>query len=539
MLRLSNESISFIRSVTKEVETLLSSSKLNRAANVIKSHHWENSVFEAFIESLYSRSPLKRINWVPNLIIELSAVSFDKKLIAIAAEQWLQHCIHSESLDLPLLAMAMRLALIHSDPQSAVLCAYNRFTLYADANIKRLLPELDAEEKAALIPALMDTYLHKYNAGRLYYLAVTESSLFFEALWHLEEESRKLIIDMLAISSDADRERFTLAMNSFVYEPDRIDYDAGLLTCAQIQSRKPYFFSPVMLRDLDEFEAFIRILKQVSAPVRERFILAGGGHWICGDIQIDAVNKLHCLVIDSMGSHRYEVQGELLDSIASGAGSLVRVAQQFFNHLTVYFAPDKRQQDPVSCKVSSIEDSMHLYTLEKYLPDASEKSNLFDYLAAQKSGEIWLDQDGLLVKSCDLPLSLARSKQSRRLLSETIPGRSQAEQSLPVNKKGETAHQSALKHFRYNNEGEKLTNERLSDKYHQMARYNAAYLLAVNENEVECAKHAFTLEGCRQRLLAQLPVKRVASNLCLFKHTSMPTGSDDVKNTTFTPHIPI
>ena len=291
----------------------------------------------------------------------------------------------------------------------------------------------------------------------------------------------------------------------FLNELDDIHYNDGLLVFAQTKARKKYCFNPTILKNFDEFKDYINILKESPKPLRERFILQGG-HWICGDIQIDADGKANCLIIDSLGINQKDMFEYLGSFIMFSTSEIIKLINQSFPDSTIYFPFEIRQHDSVSCKMFSIDDLVHLFTVEKYLDTQFKSSGLFGYLAAQAENEYWynlkLDDTKLKVKNCHLPLSLARTMQTRDLFFKIIPSRSEEEQALPVNKKKETAFASAVKYFKFDEEHQVLRNTRLIDKFYKLRQYNADYLFSNDAATIEAATEGFTLEGCRKKLLS-------------------------------------
>ncbi|MEM1243773.1 MAG: hypothetical protein AAGG80_03025, partial [Pseudomonadota bacterium] len=67
----------------------------------------------------------------------------------------------------------------------------------------------------------------------------------------------------------------------------KIKYIHGLLTCAQIKSRKSYNFNPTIVPEesINIFLDYLAKLAIIESPIRERFCIAGG-HWHTIDIEI-------------------------------------------------------------------------------------------------------------------------------------------------------------------------------------------------------------------------------------------------------------
>jgi hypothetical protein len=267
----------------------------------------------------------------------------------------------------------------------------------------------------------------------------------------------------------------------------KITFVGGLLTCAQVSARKTYTFNPTILQEEEEdFKAYLEILKKEPGPLRERFVIYGRFHWMCGDISIDEYGRAQIVFIDSLG-------------YSLGYAYFSEKFQEFSNCFptgVIYFSAEKRQNSARGCSVFALDDVTHLFTLEQYLDKKYKSTGLFGYLA-----DHIIKQDAQLSASpvlpCQLPLSLERTKQSSKFF-QAISGREPMEQAQHVNKRGQNAELSAKEHFNLKNE--KLINDRLADKLQKMADHNASYLVNTQPEVISETKRQFTLEGFKNRI---------------------------------------
>ncbi len=248
-------------------------------------------------------------------------------------------------------------------------------------------------------------------------------------------DEHKNIINEMILKSDF---RILLILNMvkpFSADFGKIKRGHTLLTCAQIAVRKNYTFDPVIL-DPNELEPYLNALIQhAHENLRARFILCGP-HWRVGDIEFKN-GAISALLIDSIGldekNDQYRAK-DLLNILATRltVGDTVPM---------IYFDPTKRQYSGVGCSAFSTDDLQHLFTLEKYLG-----CSLFDYFKNQHSVKSIPIDDQTDVQQVGLPLSLMRTAQSRKLITDIIPSRDLEEVEKPVNKRNQTAGQS-VSHF--------------------------------------------------------------------------------------------
>lgn len=393
---------------------------------------------------------------------------------------------------------------------------YKDFLPFKQANLFNQLIDIGLEEK-------VPTILSKQQQSKLYELliriAIEEyNGTLFKKLFAYginKNRENELRNTMSAMGQEkSDTAQFLLSLDDTqcktVYkymqqfsQLGKIKFQGSLLTCAVVAAKKEasYEFNPVVLDRINQFKHYLTALKDATPPHRERFIIADA-HWICGDIQITQDGQVSVLLIDSLGQQE-------LNSFETGTA--IKILKAVFPSADIYF-PHKEKQGPgLGCSVFALDDIRHLYTVENYLDPKYHNGGLHDYL---KDSTKAIEEKGHIKKSesaknhpihlCDLPLPLMRTMQSRKLLSEVIPGRSEAEQALPVNKKGELMTQSARRFFAEakNTTGNTVPmNMRLSYKLKEMSKSNFAFLRTVpDEKSIKEATAPFTLKGFQERM---------------------------------------
>ncbi len=222
------------------------------------------------------------------------------------------------------------------------------------------------------------------------------------------------------------------------------------------------------------------------------FLVFDEGHWVSGLIQVDEVGKARVLVTDSLG---------ISPEVAFGAVAECFMAQ--FESIDLFYSDEKRQQADAGCSVFALDDARHLQTVHRYLPPKYADTGVFGYLAdhSDKSALETLipdfqPQPEKTFFRARLPLHLMRTMQSRKLLDEVVP---QRDERLPVNKRGESAVDSSVKHFT-SKAGEKPRNTRLEYKLHKMRDQNIAYLNSHTDDECKAAMDALTVSGFKKRV---------------------------------------
>lgn len=286
-------------------------------------------------------------------------------------------------------------------------------------------------------------------------------------------------------------------MGQFTNGFGQITYEGALLACAQTQEQKRYLFDPTVLKGDDdgkgnaEFHEYLQEIKSLGAPFNNKFLIAES-HWLSGEINIDKDGTVSIVLLDSLGKDSPAFPKHIIQSIA-----------EIFPGAKIYYSEEKRQHASSGCSVVALEDTFHLFTLSKYLDPKYNDGGIFAYLAAPENQKNVINDvtDNLgkpiEIIACQLPLTLDRVKQKKYgLFNEIIPSRDKKEQDLIINKKGETALQSAQRYFRPD------INMRLSDKLGNLAVKNGEYVLKNQSkwSEVKDRMAQFTLDGFKKRI---------------------------------------
>lgn len=263
-----------------------------------------------------------------------------------------------------------------------------------------------------------------------------------------------------------------------------LDHNHALLTCAEVSARKPYEFNPTVITSNQQDEYFEILKNSEHTEIRERFCITAG-HWRTGDIQIKN-DRVNIVILDSFGLPEEDKYYTKL--------MLDEVSKTFSNSAAVFFDKTTRQYSGFGCSVVSLDDLMHLFTLENYLP----QKDLFLYFASQgrTSESISLNTDtNINIIPSDLPLSLMRITQDEKLKTKIIPSRKE-EESWSVNKNKQTALESVAPSF-------VSYNFRLKDKLHKMAGRALTYLTSHGMSQVIMGMQKHTLDGFKQRINSQ------------------------------------
>lgn len=368
---------------------------------------------------------------------------------------------------------------------------------------------LTEQQRTELYDQLIHIAIEKYNAPLLKKLsdyAAKKNSLdaFQQKIRALGDEKYDIGQFLLSLTEEADCWLVKKYMDQFAKQTfGNITLEGGLLTCAAIASRKnTYHFNPTVLDDLDQFEEYLNTLKATPPPHRERFILVGREHWICGDIQISPEGNVSILVIDSFGQeklHSYDTADALNKCVA------------VFPNADVFIPSTRKQGYGLGCSMFSLDDVRHLFTVDKYLdPEKFQTTGLHGYLRDSAKKNKTVDREvkenvTTQIHSCELPLPLVRTMHSRRLLTELIPQRSEDEKAIPVNKKQEllTPEYAQARFFvEVTDESEtKLTNVRLLRAMDKFSKSNLQFLKKTHdEKSIKEATEPFTLAGFEKRM---------------------------------------
>lgn len=291
-----------------------------------------------------------------------------------------------------------------------------------------------------------------------------------------------------------------------------ISYLDALLTCAQTAHRKvKYDFNPTVIHCFSAFPEYINAIqlmmkKQSLSTIRERFILTGT-HWISGEIMIEENGTVKALVIDPVSLEKNSVACYETPKVLS-------LLRKQFPDIQLYYPSEKRQRDYESCCIFALDDVIHLYTIEQYLPT----KNLYDYFDQQHATAIAVHPENndakdnakiqtetVTVIPVKLPLSLMRTTQSTILSQPKIKGdnispsiigsRPASEQNEPVNKKGQTALMCAQGIFKKNPKTKLTENTRLEKKYEKMIKGNFMFVATHSFEEICQRMHRHTVDA--------------------------------------------
>lgn len=279
----------------------------------------------------------------------------------------------------------------------------------------------------------------------------------------------------------------------------KLQHIHGLLTCAQVATRKNqldddhrYTFNPTVLSEM-ELPRYLQLLKTkgADAEVRERFCLTGA-HWRVGDIGIES-GKVNALIVDSIGLDKED---------RYNTARILRRIAKVFPSSQLFLDKVKRQHAPVACHIFALDDLMHLFSVENFL----REKNLFSYLSAQENhAEVipatFPTDNPITILPAHLPLSMMRTKQSRALKTEIIPKRTQEEQQLIINKKGQTAAESVDPSFKMAPSSASEMNQRLDEKLYRMACHNLVYLTSNSLRTIANTMEQHTVSAFEARCL--------------------------------------
>lgn len=345
--------------------------------------------------------------------------------------------------------------------------------------------EQSAENQEKLMAPFLENCGNRFNATMVCGLKEINQSLFESALkGATDQDFQKKIQGLLNVPPEA-RSNVSDIMNQFSLPFRRMTAYAASLVCAEMSNRKNYVFNPTVLSSSSELLQYLAILKSTQPPIRRRF-LVGIDHWIAGEIDIPEHGKPKLVLIDSLGSSEPKTT------------KIIRKCLSVFESLDIYISDEKRQHSNLGCTVFSLKDVQELFSVGSYL-DQKYKGDFLNYVSDNIISTESLAKNTTLA-SYRLPLRFLRSEQSQDLLNGTIPKRTEAEKSLPVNKKGETVVVSANKHFK--KVADKYRNERAAYKLNKMAEKAFAYLSENNFDliQIESKMNHFSFEGLKRQI---------------------------------------
>jgi hypothetical protein len=330
-------------------------------------------------------------------------------------------------------------------------------------------------DRIALFTRLMGLAISLYNGRLLQGLADIEGGYadHWPKLCHFDPKQIRIYQFLRLLKTEAERDLVMNLMNQFAHGFGQINYEGGLLTLAQVQDRQSYPCYPVLLKYLSEVDEFIAQLKSQSGAAREIFILSEL-HWIAGDIQIKSDGSVSILILDAMGfNNRFE----------PFTMTLIEKFTREFPLAQIYYSNTKRQYGVGCCSVNALRDARKCISIDKssdvYLEEKYKSTGIHGYIAdsalklateakdplltpatletqAQATASLLLELDyenealsvDVQVLPCELPLPFMTTMQTRKLFTNEIPSRSEAERKLPINKQGARLEDCEAKFFK-------------------------------------------------------------------------------------------
>lgn len=255
----------------------------------------------------------------------------------------------------------------------------------------------------------------------------------------------------------------------------------GLLTCAQLASRKSYPIDATLLEE-NEFKDYFQLFQQYTAKSKTEHFAIVGAHWLSGVIEKLSNGQVRMLVIDVLGSkdtHQY-------------SKPVIDVFFQVFPQGKIFHNNEKLQRSQLGCSIFSLEHLRHFPKIGFYL-----HMPLLQYFSEQKTLEV---DENKRVKFCHLPLSLLRVMEDNALHKEIIPGRDPQERESKIIKKGKTAAQCVEQDFIFDPAASSLRNKRIGLIKDKFFTHNQQFLSSRSEEEIKQLMQNFTLDGFRQRI---------------------------------------
>ncbi|MFO1258425.1 MAG: ankyrin repeat domain-containing protein [Gammaproteobacteria bacterium] len=227
---------------------------------------------------------------------------------------------------------------------------------------------------------------------------------------------------------------------NFVFQPQRnqfyalgnIDYFGGLLAMGALKSFRKISSNCTLLTTNSFSEYLSMISQKQDRDIDELFILSDA-HWLTGRIRRTVDNLHQIIILDSLG-HKSSFLSFVSESIQSRLSSP-----------ELFVGYEKRQNSIQGCSMFSLDDLQNLFKVDQYLPKAYSELGLYGYLN-DSVVKMSYDSNRTDIKYCQLPLFLLKSRQSNKLVSKTIPERSE-ENAISFDRKGRTAAEIAATDF--------------------------------------------------------------------------------------------
>ena len=355
------------------------------------------------------------------------------------------------------------------------------------------LMSLHIEQQRLIMNKVVSHAIKLYNVVLLNLCKDLNESHFTEITKALSVEEQEIVTILTSIKTREEQTKFIDVISDCTPYPGRITWEGGLLCCAQIRERKKLIsFAPIVLKESDQFPEFVACLRQAQYPIRERFVITSA-HWMSGEVFIDQYGVAHLLLIDTMGYSLSAIMTHIINSFVAA-----------FPNNKIYIANEKRQSDGASCSTFSLDDVLHLYLVEDYLPAQYKSSGLFAYFADQVLPETKRKAGKTEVNLVKLPMVFMRTTQAHDLTTRRLPGRTPEEIKMSINRKGENLETYANRFFKpAPGISGKLHNVSIYKKWWRLVYENILFVRRTSYARIHALKQDFTLAAFKKRLEAQ------------------------------------
>lgn len=374
--------------------------------------------------------------------------------------------------------------------------------LYSNHLIDLVSRIYNHEEPNALMSELLSVCISNFNLYCLHTIRnIYPDIIDFAFGCNIINENEKNHLNVLLSDNYSGTERLFLSslMPQFNYKlgiervshldfmVNKTNYTGATLTLAQTASRKNYPINCTLINE-NEIKSLFKSLSECNDSQREKLIFTGK-HWMAGEIWIEQPGCASLILLDSFGE-----ETEYLPEI------LLEMFYEFFPEGELYLARERRQNTSMGCKIFSIDDCIHLFTIENYLDAEYKETGLLGYMRNNTYEYLdYVEDESIQVMLVNLPVRFLQTMQSKKVF-DVIEGNPQV--CFPINKYGELMYDTLPREF---DEGRK--NQRLQRKMNRMAHHNLNYLFShpdlkriVRQEEQE----RFMLGGLMQRLKSPL-----------------------------------
>lgn len=371
---------------------------------------------------------------------------------------------------------------------------------------------VSAESYCDIFIDLITQCCNKYNA---YLLMLLQTLPEFTMVVEVAEVDKVMLQRLANIQRPKE---FSVQVAQFMNGFGNIRYKGALSTCIQIAEKKQFLFNPIVINKEEEFDEYLQLLAETEGYLRERLLYVDT-HWSCFDVYRDDENNLSVLVIDPCGiDHNY---------FSFFTKDLCEKIFDVFPNVLLYANKEQKLHAARGCSVMSIDDVVRLHTVDAYLPayqtsiaplhaylkDIAKDLDEPVYVApscdpdSKNSSEEEDDNDKLFeIKCVNLPLSLLRNMQSRKLVNDIIPNR-EDENGLITRKSKRSQLGAARKYFSENQENI-VKNKRAEKKLEFYGKKNIEYFFKldaglISKEKIQEDQDKFTLAGKRKRVEAE------------------------------------